>query len=133
LGQDFCDTLRKKNVTRVTAVHHPVGQIDTAPRDIQRGIDILATEDGAGMDSHSELEFRNLPQSASNLNCTTDGLDSMTEKGEREAVAGSESDQPIAGLGVREFGRAPHDLVEPAPDPSLLVHGQQAITHDVHE
>src|SRR5260370_36390617 len=64
LAQDLRHGTRNEDVARISTIHHPLGDVDSAARYVPVGVDIFDPVDGTAVHSHPDLEGGKMPQSA---------------------------------------------------------------------
>ncbi len=68
LGEEPRRVLRNQNVARVSAVHHPLCEVNPTASYIQVRVNVFYSINRPAMDSHSELERRMSSQGTAKLN-----------------------------------------------------------------
>src|SRR5437660_3155683 len=111
LSQIVSRSLRKENVTRLTAIHYPLCDVNAGAGDIDLVVDIHHPADGPTMNSHANgqpgmlLERTRDCQRALHRRLHAGGKD------EGHSVAGRQAGQLAAGFGSAKLLGADNDAV----------------------
>ncbi len=84
----FSDVFREKNMSGITAIHHPLGNVDSSPGDIGLLVQISDFIDRAAVNSHAHPEFRMPFELLANFQCAQNRRFQSVTKNERATVAG---------------------------------------------
>src|SRR5438093_777592 len=124
---------RDENVTRVTAVHHPLRDVDARAGDVGATTHVHHATDWSAMNSHPQLELRMFLHRAANLQRTLHRRFRSVVKNQRHAVSTGHSNEATVCLRRAEVVRAAHDLIEQLERAPLLVRHELGIANDVDE
>jgi hypothetical protein len=75
-------------VARVAAIHDSLSDVDAAPSHVAVGIDIRHSVDRTGVDTHPQLGFRVISQSAAHFQRATAWRFGIAKKDKGHTVAG---------------------------------------------
>jgi hypothetical protein len=112
--QIFGDMLGQQNVSGVATVHHPLGNIDSGPRNVGLFIQIRDLIYRPAVNSHAHVKRRMALQCFGNLEPAQHRRFRSVAKDERATIAGWQSDQLAFCFGFLElFGPANNRLQRP--------------------
>ena len=103
---------RDEDVTSVTAIHHPLSNIDPGAGDVGAPTHIHHATDRSAVHAHAQLEFEMFLHRAADLECAFDRRFRSVVKNQRHAVAAGDGNQAPVCLGCAEVFRAANDLIE---------------------
>ena len=121
LFQIFGDMLGEQNVAGITAVHHPLGYVDSGTGDVGLLIQIGYFVNGAAVNPHADTKLRIVFQRSGNLYGTQDWRFRTIAKDKRTAVARRQTKQLTFCLRQAELLRSTNDFLQRLKLLALLV------------
>ena len=107
----FGDMFRDQNVTAITAIHHPLGNVDASARDIRLFVQVGDFVDRATVNSHTDVKFGMIFQFLANFQRTQDRRFQTASKNERAAIACRQTHQLAFRRSETELLCSAHDLL----------------------
>src|SRR4029078_5299434 len=92
--QIFGDVPGKQNVLGITAIHHPLGNVDAGASDVGTPTHIHYSTHRAAVHARAQVELRMLPGRATDLQGALHRRFRAVVKHQRHSVAGWDTDQP---------------------------------------
>src|SRR2546428_11647008 len=117
----------------VTAIHHPLTDIDCRSRHVYLVIDIKHLVDRAAVNSHPNLGVRLTAQSLTDFQRATHRLFRAAEKEQHHAVPSGQAYQFSTALRVTEAFCSANDSIELLHQLNLLVDQELRVSNDVDE
>src|SRR5207302_7357473 len=129
----FSHMLGDENVTRVTAIHHSLRDIDSSSGNVRATTYVHYAADRSAVNPHTQLEFGVLPRPPTNLQSAFHrGLRSIVEH-ERHSISCWHGNEPTICLRRAKMFRLAHDPIKQLEQSSLLVSYEFRVTDDVDE
>jgi len=98
--QVFCHMFGEKDVTGVTAIHHPLRDVKSGPGKIRTIIHINHTADRPAVNAHPQLQAWMFLARAANLNRALCRCSEAGVKDQCHAIAGCDLQQAARGFGA---------------------------------
>ena len=118
---------------RITAIHHPLGNVDSGAGNVRPTAHIHDPADRAAVHSHAQLEFRMLLYRAADLQGTFHRRFRCAVKHQSHSIAGRNRNQPMIRVGFTELLSATNKLVQQLKQASLLINQELGVAHNVGE
>ncbi len=124
--------LRKKDVTRIAAIHHPLRQVNACPGDIAAPVHIGHFAHRAAMNPHPHLNLRVLLERFPDLERALRRFLRTIAKDQRHSIAGRQPHQLLVRR-PNDLCRRQHDIGELPQSLVLLFDQELGITHKINE
>jgi hypothetical protein len=124
--------LRHEDVAGISAIHHPLREVDAGAGDVVAAIDIPHTENGAAVQADAEAKARALAKGRDDLTGRAKrrtGL--IVEEDQGDAVAGGDADERIGIAPTIELRRVAQGLAQLHEQLGLLIGSQARVADDV--
>jgi hypothetical protein len=125
--------LREQDVTGITAIHHPLRDVDPGASDVGLLVQITDFIDRAAVNAHPHPQLGMMFQLTADLDRAQDRRFRVGAENERAAVAGGQAEQFALCFGELELLGAPHDLLQGLQALALLGDEQLGVTNNVDE
>ncbi len=125
--------LGQKNVSRVPAIHDPLRQVDTGPRNVRPIVHVGNAAYWTAVDSHAHLQFRMAPERITSLHRARNRGIRRCRKDQRHSVPGRQARQFASSIGGAEGIGSPNNFIERMQIIPLLINQQFRVTNDVDE
>ncbi len=123
----------KENVTGITAIHHPLRDVDAGAGDVLALVHIGHVMDRAAVNSHAHGQTRLCTQPLTDLERALHRIFDGAGEDQRHAVTCRKKDELARRLRCAHRVRLMHNLVQLLQRFRLLVDQQLRVTDDVHE
>src|SRR5207245_44030 len=88
LGQDISHRLGDQDVARIATIHDSLRDVDASSRYVTVCVDICHSVDRTGVDTHPQVGFRVISQSAAHFQCATTWRFGIAKEDKGHTVAG---------------------------------------------